>query len=538
MPLYPGASQGCDECRRRRKKSDTLGLCINAENNKCDLNKPECLRCCKAGIKCSGLKDSRTFINRNAANLTQQTDKNALVYALQNRRKSKSTAADFEGPSSSDDSQSRRTTLAATEPSLPSDIISIDFPGRLTFLALIEDFKPVSPGGIFSGDRISRDDPIYSSAALCIRALLPLTSLRIGSLNLSIFSLLTTYMGNLKSDIKLAQLAQSSYTSALKKSRLHIQKVMGNSQPGAQPKANLELILLLAIAFLAFEFVNENEYSEAALLAHIGGVLSILELYGPCNFSSPQMRQAFSGFRGIFLSVGLSKHIPTFLSDSDWIRLPFLNIRKTRTERLHDIALQIPWLFYQTDRWFNGLENYASNDSNRRETSDSPKQNLETALSLLNDYWAVFDQMEEWQNNWKASEQGPLYWHSDIPMPSKVIDVDTVCIPSFPDETYQVRFQNTQKAGLAVTFWSFRLELLMGMIKLQRSLLSTQVESLEQNLAMAEETASLILQTAPYLTCCFEGAVASKASLRTITRYFELGDLEQDFDSLSTSIRA
>jgi hypothetical protein len=63
---------------------------------KCDLNKPECLRCCKAGIKCSGPKDSRTFINRNAANLTKQTDRKALVCALQNRRKSKSIAADFE----------------------------------------------------------------------------------------------------------------------------------------------------------------------------------------------------------------------------------------------------------------------------------------------------------------------------------------------------------------------------------------------------------------------------------------------------------
>lgn len=140
---------------------------------------------------------------------------------------------------------------------------SIEFPGRLTLLALIEDFKPGSQGGIFSGDRISRADPNYSSAALCIRALLPLTHLRIDSLALPIFSLLTTYMGNLKNDIKLAQLAQSSYTSALKKARPHIQQVIENGQRGAQQKANIELILLLAIAFLVFEVrirsINEKE---------------------------------------------------------------------------------------------------------------------------------------------------------------------------------------------------------------------------------------------------------------------------------------
>ncbi|KAJ5533195.1 hypothetical protein N7494_009747 [Penicillium frequentans] len=536
MPLYPGASRGCDECRRRRKKSDTIKLCSYAEYNKCDLNKPECLRCSKAGIKCNSPKDSRTFINRNAANLTQQSDKKALVYALQNRRKSSLIAAGVESSSGSDDSPSRITTPAAAKPSLPSDMNSIEFPGRLTLLALIEDFKPGSQGGIFSGDRISRADPNYSSAALCIRALLPLTRLRNDSLALPIFSLLTTYMGNLKNDIKLAQLAQTSYTSALKKARPHIQQVIENGQRGAQQKANIELILLLAIAFLVFEFVNENEYSEVALLAHIRGVLSILELYGPRNCSSPQMRQAFSGFRGIFLSVRLDKHNATFLADSDWIRLPFLNIRKTKKELLHDIALQMPWLFYQTNRWFHGLENSPLNGSNRANLSDSPRKNPETALSLLKDYWAVFDQLEEWESNWKASEQGPLYWHSDIPMSSKLVDIDPVCIPSFPTETYQVRFRNTQKAGLAIAFWSFRLELLMGMIKLQQSLSGTQVESLERNLAMAEETAFLILQTAPYLTSCFEGTVASKAPLRTITRYFELRALEGDFNPPSASI--
>ncbi|KAJ5404130.1 hypothetical protein N7509_004001 [Penicillium cosmopolitanum] len=234
------------------------------------------------------------------------------------------------------------------------------------------------------------------------------------------------------------------------------------------------------------------------------------------------------------LPVGINKHTRSFLADSDWIHLPFLNSKKTRKELLHDIALPIPGLFYQTDRWLDGHS--ASNNSDHQEISDSPDQNLETGFSLLNDHQIIFDQLEEWESNWKASEQGPLYWYSDIPMPSKFIDVDSVCIPSFPNETYQVRFQNTQKAGLAVTFWSFRLELLMGMIKLQRSLCGPQAESLERNMAMAEETACLILQTAPYLTCCFEGAVASKAPLRTITRYFELAALDQDLYLPAVSI--
>jgi hypothetical protein len=76
----------------------------------------------------------------------------------------------------------------------------------------------------------------------------------------------------------------------------------------------------------------------------------------------------------------------------------------------------------------------------------------------------------------------------------------------------------------------------MQMIKLQRSLLDIQAQSLEKNLALAEETACLILQAAPYLTCCFEGAVASKAPLRTVSRYFELAAWEKEFYLPSASI--
>jgi hypothetical protein len=81
-------------------------------------------------------------------------------------------------------------------------------------------------------------------------------------------------MGNLKNDLKLAQFAQSSYTSALKKSRPHIQKVIGNGQPGAQPKANIELILLLAIAFLAFEVRIRSIYEKEISLPFLTAVSS------------------------------------------------------------------------------------------------------------------------------------------------------------------------------------------------------------------------------------------------------------------------
>jgi hypothetical protein len=75
---------------------------------------------------------------------------------------------------------------------------------------------------------------------MCIRALLQFASLRIDSLNLPIFSLLVTYIGNLENDMKIAQLAHSANMSALKEPRPHIQKVLEMASPVLNQRPTLK----------------------------------------------------------------------------------------------------------------------------------------------------------------------------------------------------------------------------------------------------------------------------------------------------------
>lgn len=129
-------------------------------------------------------------------------------------------------------------------------------PGRMALLALVQDFQPLAPARIFSGDRISRKDPIYSSIALCIRALLPVTALNWKVMDMSMFSLLSAYMGGLRGDAKLAALAQSSYVSALGESHTHIQQVIKKYTRDPASTAPLHVLLLITVAFQAFEVGN------------------------------------------------------------------------------------------------------------------------------------------------------------------------------------------------------------------------------------------------------------------------------------------
>lgn len=330
-----------------------------------------------------------------------------------------------------------------------------------------------------------------------------------------------TYMGGLRSDSRLVQLAQLTYASALEESHPYIQQAIVDCNAGSRPKANLQLLLLLTIAFQTFEFVRGTESSEAALFTHVDGALSVLELSGPQQYRSAQIRQAFSGFRGILVSVALHRRQPTFLAEPNWIELPFEGFRKTRRELLHDLALQIPGLLYRTDRLISGLVN-TDDTSDCRGPPGVSDQDHGPASLLLVDYYTILHRIEEWLNNWKSSESGPLYWTSTLPMPRMIVEVDMECIPSFTDTAFQLRFLSGQKAGLLITYWDFLLELLMGIIDLKRGIPDVQNDTLEEDLYMAQKTACLILEAAPYLLSCFEGTIVSKAPLQTALRYFEL----------------
>lgn len=197
------------------------------------------------------MKDAQIFIHRTARDLGQRSHKSALVSAFRSRTATPKNHVHHPKV------KSQHTVLTPKElpftTSLIHDVISIHPSGNATYIALVSDFQPLQPKGIFSGDRISRHNPIYSGIALCIRSLLPLAELNIRSLDLAIFSLLATYMGGLKQDDSLVQLSQRSYTLALRESQAHIQKILLQDGLTKLQEPVRRIFLLLAITFHAFE---------------------------------------------------------------------------------------------------------------------------------------------------------------------------------------------------------------------------------------------------------------------------------------------
>jgi len=69
MVGIPGKSKACPDCRRRRvkvyPKDSTMKPITNS--SQCDLTRPKCVRCSKAGISCRGYEQSTLWVHRTQA---------------------------------------------------------------------------------------------------------------------------------------------------------------------------------------------------------------------------------------------------------------------------------------------------------------------------------------------------------------------------------------------------------------------------------------------------------------------------------------
>lgn len=214
-------------------------------------------------------------MNRNAANLQTQSHRGALKLAMQVRATATATASDHQssdGPPGSANNATKHTKrtrtvahdaherlkqlIERTQSSLlGSNAILATQPYQLFYSTVLEAFQPREKTGIFSADRSNSPEwKMYSSVALCIRALLPLALAGRQLLDMSIFSLLTMYMGKLVADSKLIELARSAYTTAVGK----FHHFIGSTFPLDLRALKLEhsqLCLSLSTALQVFEVI-------------------------------------------------------------------------------------------------------------------------------------------------------------------------------------------------------------------------------------------------------------------------------------------
>lgn len=196
----------------------------------CDLEQPHCFRCRRSNIICSGPRIHQTFIHAQVDGLKLRKQRQTLVDNIRNGE-SNSTI-------SNDVLQAVRRQNDMFFESLAKNscgsLLARDFSLQTRsfaplFVAVLDEFKEGKEVGIFSGDRVPLTSPreprIYSSIAVCIRALLKLSSPDRELSNIGLFALLVLYLGRLKGDKEMVELSRRAYGHTLSEVRKSIAKL-------------------------------------------------------------------------------------------------------------------------------------------------------------------------------------------------------------------------------------------------------------------------------------------------------------------------
>lgn len=219
----------------------------------------------------------------------------------------------------------------------------------------------------------------------------------------------------------------------------------------------------------------------------------------------------------------------------EWLHVPFQGTEKTRVERLHDLALELPDLLERTDT-IAALSLVGELD--------------EDIKTLVAEYVDLKNRLLLWLEDFEAEEGGQIYWLpiSDAEREQPSPEPDPICVPSFPDQSFVLRFPSGPKAGLLCHYWSFQLQLLMELSELERRRFlpsdggALRDKSSKSDSVLIEteayELAQLILQAEPYLSSCLEGRITVQAPLEIVNRYLHRPQSDADNHNLSTHTSA
>jgi hypothetical protein len=515
-------------------------------------------------------------VNRNASTFTNETSRTSLHGALQRRttyqprhETSDNNSNDSKrygnvaGAASTGNQkelylatsqhlqQFRSVIIAATEPISMLSPASSVIPAHLSLLqpvydALLNDFHPDRPVGVFAGDRTAQlINRLHSSIACCIRGLMHLSLLRIRVLDRAILSLLALYFGRLTRDNGLIAFSRSVYSTALQYFSSAMGQLLTAGDSGKSVTRIYQILVGAAVALQLFEHVSDVNIAGIGSLAHMDGALELLQRCGPdVLHASPALFEVFRGLRGVGVFRAIEQRMPGFLAEPLWQPEYFQHDNRLSfaRDRLIDLALQVPALLENADNLIAMIQSEQHMPSRRKET-------ISFGRSFRVSYSRLCQRFDGWMNDIHTQVPGPLYWLRREPLVLDVLPVeDPECKPRYNYPHIELSFSCGPIAGLLLHYWSFRLELSMSMIGVQKALESyheksrtgldyhgdlkkTTARSLLEEEHRCEQFAQLILEACPYVGSCFEGLLAVQAPLRIAGRYYNQTKLDVVDDS-------
>ncbi|KAL6904133.1 hypothetical protein GGI43DRAFT_399685 [Trichoderma evansii] len=501
MVNIPGTSKSCKECKARRIK--------------CGLEQPDCKRCLKRGMKCSGPRVGSIFIHRDVENMQRLSDRTMLSNAIQSQNKS--IPIKSKRPTGNTCINDESNKITTTLPMTSSLGCSTDL-----YRSVIADLWSATYASVIYSPEQSFGSPMSTSS----RAILPL-AFRNNALDTALFAVSAMYVGKLKKDFKLQDLAIGVYPQAMGSFRSELSSVLGS---GASQTSRKIIAVAIALSLLFFEWLAHGTDGDGYRF-HLDGALELIKNCGPDALESSVVRVAYIDLRTVALGEALKSRKKTFLASEHWSTITKKLSIKNYRQFLLDIVAHIPSLLERGDQ---------IKLSGGSSDKDAAPQDYLGCLSFQNaqerqimDYFQDCDslirKLRLWLKSVEEEEGGRLWWHSDETLGNEYPQQEHPRSSSYYSPTIQ--FPNSWIPGILIFYWSGLLELSSTVLEIRRLFVNSTLYAAYFDLLGADspcmsdletpsQLAVLVCQTVIHLSSSLEGCTMSHIPAVLAENYF------------------
>jgi Fungal specific transcription factor domain/Fungal Zn(2)-Cys(6) binuclear cluster domain len=394
-----GKSKGCSTCRKRKKG--------------CDLARPSCGQCVKSGHPCGGYQKDLTFIHHKVPRKVrlQSLPKKFPQQAGAPLAHSSSWPATSDGVSTSSSSADEKSSTASPHSGWDRSAALVqkhpwpsqspplcEMPPNLTLTALTTLHTSLFnsfflPRNSFS---IKNSFSPYGHPANWTQ-FVPLLLNNDPSLQLAYLAASCSRIGHDNHDDNLLASSKKFYGKALRE----VQRAISD------PKRRYTEETLLACSTLGLYEIFESQTSAVAQpgstpngwLSHSAGVARLLEARGPESYSTDRGHPIFLHTR-IFVTIRASTaRKACFLSQPQWLTIPWRNHPKNMQHKLVDIMVFMPVVLEMYDK----VQESSGADTEARRRGGQ---------ALLERCDALNQRLGGWYNQLCAMAKGRPLWHT------------------------------------------------------------------------------------------------------------------------------
>ena len=394
-----GKSKGCSTCRRRKKG--------------CDLGRPECGQCVKRGDVCGGYERDITFIHHKLSAKDHQPssasktspmldsfcfhDYEPLTAALDGTSSWTHSGPEHSSTSSADQSSRESSVLVEKQDPHSSSLQLLSPSFSLTALTTLHTslFNSLYlPRNSFA---IQRSGPFGHPANWT--QFIPTLLNNDTGLQFAYLALSSSLIGHDNGDDDLVAATKKFYGKALRE----MQRAL------TDPKRRHTEETLLACSTLSLYEIFEAQAPAAVQtgsapngwLSHAAGVARLLEARGPESYTTIKGHPIFLHARILIAIRASTARKACFLSEPQWLTIPWRNNPKNMLHRLVDVMVFLPVK----------MENYDTLESNLCLDMEQRQSGRQSLLLKCN---RLCEQLQEWYTQLcDAANGGPL-WNVSI----------------------------------------------------------------------------------------------------------------------------